>query len=126
MKKTILSAIILLALAGCKTTGTNQIQSSKADDARMSCLEIVEEIQEMDKLIADVEQQKASAHATNVGTAVGGHAVSMSGVPLLGAAISHAGSLSNMNAAERDEMARQAEMRKSALRGLYMGKDCAE
>lgn len=113
-----------LMLTGCMAT-TQNIQASKVTDSGMSCAEIAGEIDEMNTVIADVEAQDTQAQVAGVGTGVAGHAVSLGGVPLLGAAISHAGGIANMSAGQRAELKQDAEMRMSTLNGLYVGKGCA-
>lgn len=116
---------ITLLLSGCMTTSSgNKIAASKNTDGAMSCAEIVKELNEVNETIESIGTYENEVMATNIGTGIGGHAVSMAGVPLLGAMIGHAGGIANMNAAERQELKRDAEMRKNTLTGLYTGKGC--
>lgn len=124
MNKSLLFIPVLFALSACMTTEASTIEAVKVDDNKLTCTQITEEMSDLDTIIVEAEQRKTSAHATNVGSAVAGHAAGLGGLPFVGAAISHAGSLSNMGAAELEKKAEQAQMRKNTLTGLYVGKGC--
>lgn len=132
------------ALAGaCSATGgggsTNLaplIQVSQPGDAAMTCEELSTEIAAMDTAMA--EHRMAAANAERSGAAAGTgadlatNAALYSGalgrVPGLGlaanAAANQARASAAAEAARREENARNAEMRRTALMGVYQGKGC--
>jgi hypothetical protein len=123
--KYIILTLTLFIITGCVTNGSSsEIIANKNTDADLTCEEVSQEIAEMDAIIADVENKKTATHVSNVGTGVAGHAVGMSGLPFVGAAISHAGGIANMTAAQREKVADQARLRKSTLHGIAVGKNC--
>jgi hypothetical protein len=124
MTKYITLTLTLFIITGCVSSGSNQIIASKNTDADLTCEEVDQEIAEMNEIIADVNAKKTATHVSNVGTGVASHAVGMSGLPFVGAAISHAGGIANMTAAQRQELADQAQLRKNTLQGIAVGKNC--
>lgn len=123
MNKKLLAAPLLITLAGCMTTGTN-IEASKVTDQKLTCEQIAGELQQMQTIIDDASAHEATAIATGVGASVGGHAANMGGNYMLGSAIGQLANLTSMSTEQRKEQAQKAEMRKSTLTGLYVGKAC--
>ena len=90
----------------------------------MSCDQIETELAAVNATIESIGTYETEVLATNIGTGIAGHAVGLAGAPLLGSLINSAGGVANMNAARRQEVKREAELRKSTLEGLYMGRGC--
>lgn len=123
VKKFLALLAVVTIVSGC-ATGGQSVQISKPTDGKLTCDEILSEIEEMNILIEEIKKESAKAHIAGAGSGIAGHAVSLGGLPIVGAVIGHAGGLANMNAAEREELKKDAEMRISALNGIYIGKDC--
>lgn len=130
-----------LAIVGCASTGGSQeltprLVASQPGDADMTCDALKAEIGTMDVLMAESEQGARNAETSgataNAAAGVATNAALYSGalgrVPGLGFAANAAGGLAQQNAqaqaARQVENARTAELRRTALMGIYAGKGC--
>ena len=122
MKKT---ASILLSLLFFTSCATANITPSKPGDSLLSCQQIALEIEEMNDIVGDTQKSNIAADLANVGTGAAYTAISLGqAVPFLGQAVSAVGGVSGMTKSQNEKVRQQAEMRRSTLNGLYVGKNC--
>jgi hypothetical protein len=143
-KLTLLSACAAaLSLGACSATASGGgadlaplIQVSQPGDAQMSCEQLTTEIAAMDAAIAEQRQAAVDAERSGqvaaTGAGVATNAALYSGalgrVPGLGlaanAAAGQAQARAQAEAERREENARNAEMRRTSLMGIYQGRGC--
>jgi len=132
-----------LCLGACSATASGGgadiaplIQVSQPGDAQMSCEALTTEIAAMDAAIAEQRQAAADAERSGQATATGAHVATnaalysgaLGRVPGLGLAANAAAGQAQANARaeaeRREENARNAEMRRTSLMGIYQGRGC--
>lgn len=142
MKNLICLSVLGMALAGCVTAPTDTAEltpllvTNQPGDADLSCEDITVEMASMDVMMAQAHQNAANAEASgtaaNTATSAAVNTALYSGalgrVPGLGMAANAVGGMAQQRAqaeAERQaENARRAEMRRTALSGIAVGKGC--
>jgi len=140
IRQTFVAVIAAAALSACAGAPASQqtamLQVSYPDDAQMDCEAIKTEMTRMETIMAQSNQAKANAQTSGqvASTAAGAatnaalYSGALSRVPGLGLFANAASGLAqagaNQTAAQREQEAKTAEMRRTSLNGLYVGKGC--
>ena len=125
-KLTCLAAVLTVAAT---TAHADVIAATQPGDAKLTCKQLVKQIDEMDALIGNAQASQAKSKVVS-----GGFGILQSVVPHFGGsmggtigamqAAGTASSVANVGAQNAEQTIQQAQMRRVTLMGIHTGKGC--